>query len=126
MSIRREKASPTSLKRRQERLRKAIRRRLHLETLEDRRVFAGPQLVSLNPNNSDVFDLTTTSPADNLREIAPRDFTFRFDDGQVIDPATVTVAANNIRVIRAGADGNLGTGDDIIITPGYEIGRAHV
>lgn len=116
MAIRRDTATVSTLKRRQERLRKILRRQLRVESLEDRRVFASPQLVSINPNNSDFFNLTSGA---NTRNIAPRELTFRFNDGQVINPASVTLAANNLRVSRAGVDGALGTADDIVITPGY-------
>jgi hypothetical protein len=116
MANRRQLASPSSLQRRQERLRKAVRRQLQLETLEDRRVFASPQLVSINPNNSDIFNL---AGAANLRNVAPRELTFRFNDGMVINPATVTLTANNVRLVRAGVDGTFGNADDVTITPGY-------
>ncbi|HTN75285.1 MAG TPA: hypothetical protein VL096_08565, partial [Pirellulaceae bacterium] len=87
-----------------------------IEALEDRRVFASPQLVSINPNTGDVFNLAGGA---NVRNAAPRELTFRFDDGQVINPASVTLAANNIRVLRAGTDGTFGTADDVTIVPGY-------
>jgi hypothetical protein len=118
MANRRQLASPSSLQRRQERLRKAIRRQLQLETLEDRRVFASPQLVSINPNTGDFFNIAGTGPgADNLREVAPKELTFRFADGQIINPARATAA--NFIVKSAGPNGTLGNADDITITPGY-------
>lgn len=113
MANRREKSSAPSLKRRQERLRRAVRRRLHLENLEDRRMFASPQLISISPNNSDLLNLAGA----NVRNVAPRQLTLRFDDGQVIDPASIN--SQTIAVVRAGLDGDFGVGDEIVITPGY-------
>lgn len=118
MATRRDLASVSTLKRRQERLRKIMRRKLQLEALEDRRVFAGPQLVAINPNNGDVFNLAGA----NVRNISPRELTFRFDDGQVLDPATVN--ANTFRIIRAGQDGEFGQ-TFVNVTPGYvSVGEA--
>lgn len=92
------------------------KRRLHLEPLEDRRLMAvGPSLVSVIPN-SGVFlknnDILTT---------APRDITFRFAQGNAIDPNSLTTG---IRVVRAGVDGvfdatNATTPNDIVVTPGF-------
>src|SRR5690606_8553676 len=113
MANRREKSSAPSLKRRQERLRRAVRRRLHLENLEDRRMFASPQLISISPNNSDLLNLACA----HVRNVQPRPLTLRFDDGQVIDPASIN--SQTIAVVRAGLDGDFGVGDEIVITPGY-------
>lgn len=76
-------------------------------------MFAAPQLVAINPNVGDTFDLNGT----NVRNIAPRELTIRFDDGQVIDPASVTNA--NVRVARSGFDGAFGQANDVVITPGF-------
>lgn len=67
-----------------------------LETLESRQLMAvGPQLIGVQPNNSDLIENGV------IRNIAPRELTFRFDDSQIIDQATV----GGIRVTRAGGDG---------------------
>ncbi len=58
----------------------------------------GPQLIGVQPNNSDLL-LDGT-----VRTVAPRELTFRFDDAQVIDPATLS----GIRITRAGSDGSFG------------------
>ena len=74
----------------------ALRRHL-LESLEPRQLLAvGPQLIGVQPNNSDLIENGV------IRNIAPRELTFRFDDSQVIDAATV----GGIRVTRAGSDGS--------------------
>lgn len=68
-----------------------------LETLESRQLMAvGPQLIGVQPNNSDLIENGV------IRNIAPRELTFRFDDSQIIDQATV----GGIRVTRAGGDGS--------------------
>ncbi|MCY2983370.1 MAG: hypothetical protein NTY15_06990 [Planctomycetota bacterium] len=83
-------ASASSVKKRG-----ALRRYL-LETLESRQLLAaGPQLIGVQPNNSDLIENGV------VRNIAPRELTFRFDDSQVIDASTV----GGIRVTRAGLDG---------------------
>jgi Bacterial cadherin-like domain/Bacterial Ig domain/Bacterial pre-peptidase C-terminal domain/Dockerin type I domain/GEVED domain len=72
-------------------------RRYLLETLESRQLLAaGPQLIGVQPNNSDLIENGV------VRNIAPRELTFRFDDSQVIDASTV----GGIRVTRAGLDGS--------------------
>ena len=72
-------------------------RRYLLEALEPRQLLAaGPQLIGVQPNNSDLIENGV------IRNIAPRELTFRFDDSQIIDAATV----GGIRVTRAGSDGS--------------------
>ncbi len=76
-----------------------------VESLEPRMLLAvGPQLVSINPNDGEAFDLNG-SPVVN---VAPRELRLRFseqfdDNGQVIglDPATL----DGIRVTRTDNDG---------------------
>lgn len=81
-----------------DRKRNKLRRHL-LETLEPRQLMAvGPQLIGVQPNNSDLIENGV------VRNVAPRELTFRFDDAQVIDAATVS----GIRVTRAGGDGTFG------------------
>ncbi len=68
-----------------------------IETLESRQLMAvGPRLIGVQPNNSDLIENGV------IRQIAPKELTFRFDDAQVIDAATV----GGIRVSRAGGDGS--------------------
>jgi hypothetical protein len=76
---------------------RGLLRRHLLESLESRRLMAaGPQLIGVQPNNSDLIVNGV------VRNVSPRELTFRFDDSQVIDPATV----GGIRVTRAGSDGS--------------------
>ena len=96
---------------------KAIQRKTFVETLEERRLLAvGPQLAGIQPNEGALLSLTSTS----VRNVAPSDLTFRFDDNQVIDSTTLS----GIRITRTGLDGIFGDpidgiGDDIVVTPGF-------
>jgi len=58
----------------------------------------GPILIGVQPNNSELIE------NGSVRTVSPRELTFRFDDAQIIDPATVS----GIRVTRAGSDGSFG------------------
>ena len=72
-------------------------RRVLLENLEQRQLLAvGPQLIGIQPNNSDLL------LDGDVRSEAPRELTFRFDDAQRIDPATL----EGIRITGAGGDGS--------------------
>lgn len=74
-------------------------RRCLLETLEARQMLAaGPRLIGIQPNNSDLIENGV------VRSIAPRELTFRFDDSQVIDANTLS----GIRITRSGGDGSFG------------------
>jgi hypothetical protein len=88
------------------------RRRLGLEQLEDRMLLAiGPQLIGINPNNGAVLQ------NNDVRTVAPVDLTFRFDDGQQLNPSTL---AQGIRITSGGADKNLATTvDNVVVTPGF-------
>jgi len=89
-------------------------RRLSLEKLEDRQLFAvGPQLRGAQPNNSDLFSFT--DPDANVRSVSPREFALRFDENQQLDSTTLGA----IQILRAGADGIFGNANDVRITPGY-------
>lgn len=93
-------------------------RSLHLqsERLEDRMLMAvGPQLLGINPSNGGL--LLEGSKFD----VAPHELTFRFDENQVIDAATL----GGIRVVRAGGDGSLSDSSNIVVQPGFKgIGSA--
>ena len=57
------------------------KRRMLLETLEDRRLLAvGPQLIGVQPNDG---DLLRPDDPDQIRDIAPRELRFRFDENQI-------------------------------------------
>jgi hypothetical protein len=96
-----------------QRLRKAQRnhkRCLLLENLEGRNLMAtGPVLLGVQPNEGDVL------ANGQIRNVAPKHLTFRFNEGQVLDAATLM---NGIKLTRAGLDGVLGNANDVVITPG--------
>src|SRR6188768_3354123 len=86
-------------------------RRLHLESLEDRRMMAvGPSLVAIVSNNGEFLD-----PGDTLN-VAPREVTFRFSQGATIDPASI---ANGFQLVRSGGDNVFGNANDVVVTPGF-------
>lgn len=87
--------SQGSRKRRAERL-KRLRRQPRLEQLEARQLLAvGPQLAGIQPNDG---ALLRTG---QVRNIAPRELVFHFNDGAPIDETTV----GGIRLTRSGGDG---------------------
>src|SRR6056297_495205 len=88
------------------------RRRGLLETLENRQLLAGPQLIGIQPNEGALITDGT------VRDVSPRLLTFRFDEDQRIDPSTL----DGIQITRAGEDGQLGTSDD----PAVPIGSVTV
>ncbi len=103
----------TSQRRRSGRLDYECRRRLLLERLEDRLLLAvGPRLAGVQPNNSDLFSFVEQST--NVRDVAPRELTLRFDENQQIDPLSLS----GIQIARSIND-IFGDGDDQIITPGF-------
>lgn len=89
-------------------------RRSLLEALETRNLFAGPNLVGIQPNQGTLlFDGIELNSS-------PRELVFRFDDSAAIDPATL----EGIRVTRAGSDAvfesaiatsDLGTGNQVLL-----------
>ncbi|MBX3420874.1 MAG: tandem-95 repeat protein [Pirellulaceae bacterium] len=71
-------------------------RQLLAEQLEPRQLLAiGPQLIGIQPNNSDLL------MEGAVRDSAPRELVFRFDDVQKIDTSTLA----GIRLTAAGGDG---------------------
>jgi subtilisin-like proprotein convertase family protein len=87
------------------------RRGLLVEPLEQRVMLAiSPTLTAIIPNDGDVVLDGQT------RNIAPKELTFRFSDGQTIDPATL---ASGIQIVRSGGDGVYGNGNDSVIVPGF-------
>ena len=89
--------------------RRAAPRALRFEPLEPRQLLAGPQLIGVNPNNGEILD------DGEIRHLAPQELTFRFDESQVIDPATL----GGIQISRSGQDGVFGNGNDVLIRPGF-------
>ena len=83
-------------KREAERLRRRNERRLVLESLEPRQLLAvGPQLAGIQPNDGALLR------DGQVRNIAPRELVFHFNDGAAIDETTL----NGIRLTRSGGDG---------------------
>lgn len=86
-------------------------RRLQIELLEDRRLLAvGPTLVAVVPNSGVFLN------NNDVVNVAPRELTFRFAQGNSIGPNTL---AGGFIVKGAGLDRTLGTADDVTITPGF-------
>ena len=84
--------------------RPALRRKreLRLESLEERRLLIGPQLSGVQANEGNVlFSADNAVEVDTLLNVAPRELTFQFDDGQVINASTV---ASAIEITRSGLD----------------------
>ena len=81
-----------------------------IEQLETRCLLAtGPILAGITTNDGNVL-----APNVVLNE-APRELTFRFDENQQIDVATLDA----IQVIRSNLDDVFGDGDDVVVTPGF-------
>ncbi len=86
-------------------------RRLRIETLEDRRLLAlGPQLQGVLPDTGSLLE------DGEIRDVAPRELLFVFDEDQVLDAGTIPGA---FQVERSGLDGSFGDGNEVIVTPGY-------
>lgn len=87
-----------------------LERRLQSQSLEARQLLAGPELVAIQPNASELIDNSSTiRPVNGLEllNVSPNELTFRFDDDSSIDPSTLGTAENPlaISVTRAGEDG---------------------
>ncbi|MEM8667655.1 MAG: GEVED domain-containing protein [Planctomycetota bacterium] len=70
-------------------------RKLLSETLEQRQLLAGPDLVGIQPNEGSLLR------GGEVLNVAPRELVFRFDDNSDLDPLTI---AEGISVTRAGED----------------------
>ncbi len=78
-----------------DRLRKRREKRHSLlESLENRQLLAGPDLIGIQPNEGSLLFNNTTL------NVSPRELVFRFDDNADIDPNSLSA----IRVTRAGDD----------------------
>ena len=76
------------------------KRQLFLESLEDRRLLTvGPQLIGIQPNDGELLPFNAEDTY--IRETAPRDLTFRFDENQVFNPNNL----EGIQITRANLDG---------------------
>lgn len=77
------------------------KRQLFLESLEDRRLLTvGPQLIGIQPNDGELLPFNAEDTY--IRETAPRDLTFRFDENQVFNPNNL----EGIQITRANLDGD--------------------
>ena len=102
------RAKPKSAKKSKAR-RQALPQDFKLEVLEDRVVPTGPQLVSILPNTGLLIQ------NEDVLTAAPEELTFRFNQGQNIDPDTLGA----ITIQRSGFDDTFGDGNEISIVPGY-------
>ena len=68
-----------------------------------------PRLISIIPNEGELLVDGQT------RDVAPRELTFRFSEGQIIDPASL----GGVQIVRSGFDGVLGDVNDVLIAPGF-------
>ena len=86
-----------SRKRRSEDRKAQALRKLQVEVLDDRRLLAtGPQLIGIQPNSGDLLK------DGDVLNVAPRELTFQFNEGQSIDAASLDA----IQLLRAGGDGD--------------------
>ena len=75
----------------------------------------GLVLLSVIPNQG-----TVIAP-DGVLNVAPQELILRFNEGQTIDTGTLGA----ISLVRAGGDGVLGNGNDVVVSFGY-VGRGDV
>ncbi|QDT58256.1 hypothetical protein SV7mr_07450 [Stieleria bergensis] len=80
---------------RADRKRHAEKRRSLLESLENRQLLAGPELIGIQPNEGGLL-----FGGESL-DFSPKELVFRFDDSTNLDPTTL----DGIRITRAGEDG---------------------
>ncbi len=86
-------------------------RRLRIESLEDRRLLAlGPQLQGVLPDTGSLLE------DGEIRNVAPRELLFVFDEDQLLDQGTIPGA---FQIMRSGLDGGFDDGNEVVITPGY-------
>ncbi len=85
-----------------------------LETLEQRQLLAGPDLIAIQPNEGSLLF------EDSRLTVAPRELVFQFDDATEIDPETLAA----IQITRAGGDDqfesaetttDFGTGGSVLV-----------
>jgi large repetitive protein len=77
------------------------RRDMHIERLEDRQLLAGAQLIGIQPNDGALLQ------TGDIRNVAPADLTFRFDENQIIDSASLgnSTTPGGIQITRSNLDG---------------------
>ena len=76
-------------------------RDMQMERLEERQLLAGAQLIGIQPNDGALL------LQDDIRNVAPTDLTFRFDQNQVIDEASLgdSDTVGGIQITRSNLDG---------------------
>ncbi|MCH2122782.1 MAG: tandem-95 repeat protein, partial [Pirellulaceae bacterium] len=86
-----------------------------LENLEVRNLLTGPQIIGVQPNDGELFRLDDPNALGDhdIRNVAPQDITFHFDEAQRIDLRTVHEGlqdgiTDGIQITRANADGGFG------------------
>ena len=90
-------------------VRRQTLRALQVETLEERRLLAvGPTLLEIEAGGRAIAE-------GDVRHDAFGELLFRFDTDDAISPATLA----GFQLGRAGDNGILGDGDDVIVAPGY-------
>ncbi|MEJ7591421.1 MAG: pre-peptidase C-terminal domain-containing protein [Planctomycetaceae bacterium] len=81
-----------------------------MENLETRSLLTGPTLVSVSPNFGNFIEPTGT-----VLQEQPRELTFRFNPGQMLDTTTLA----GIQVVGSGFDGSFSNGNEITLLPGF-------
>ena len=89
-----------------------LKRRMLLENLEVRNLLTGPQVIGIQPNDGELFRLDDPNALGDhdIRNVAPQDITFHFDEAQRIDLRTVHEGlqdgiTDGIQITRAHLDG---------------------
>jgi len=74
---------------------------MQIERLEERQLLAGAKLIGIQPNDGDLLQTGA------IRHVAPSDLTFRFDQLQQIDPASLgsSTVPGGIQITRSNLDG---------------------
>jgi hypothetical protein len=108
------RSSPFSLKRRgrtRQQRKECAQKKFLMESLEQRMLLAvGPELVAISPNQGELLQ------DGDVRHVAPRELTFIFNDGQSIDPDSLSTG---IIVERSGGDGTFDDDNEFLVTPGF-------
>jgi hypothetical protein len=99
------------LKDQQKSLRRSQVRRALSERLEDRRMFAGPELLAIRP------DAGALLRSGDTLNVAPREFNLLFEGGADLDASTIS--ASTIRLFRSGGDGTFTDGNEVAVALGY-------
>lgn len=91
--------------------RRSQARRALAERLEDRRMFAGPELIAIRPDAGALL-----RDGDTLNS-PPRAFNLLFEGGANLSEASIS--ASSIRLFRSGGDGDFTNGNEVEVALGY-------